>query len=125
MKKLKVKTKRREEFVDITEKIKEYIDKDGILNLFVPHTTCGITINEGYDPEVCEDIIRCLSKIIKKDEAYFRHREGNADSHIKASLIGSSISIFVEGKKPILGTWQRIFLAEFDGPREREVWIKD
>lgn len=123
MKKIKVKTPKREVFVDITEKIKEHIDKDGVLNLFVPHTTCALTINEGYDPEVCEDIIRCLSRIIKKDEGYFRHREGNSDSHIKASLIGSSISIFVKDKKPILGTWQRIFLAEFDGPREREVWI--
>lgn len=124
MKKIKVKTLKREVFVDITEKIKENIDKDGVLCLFVPHTTCGITINEGYDPEVCEDIIRYLSKIVKKDEPYFRHKEGNSDSHIKASIIGHSISIFVEGKKPLLGTWQRVFLAEFDGPREREVWIK-
>lgn len=123
MKKIKVRTPKREVFVDITKIIEENVAQDGILHLFVPHTTCGITINEGYDPEVSEDIIRCLSRIVEKD-GNFRHKEGNAPSHIKASIIGSSLSIFVEGKKPILGTWQRIFLAEFDGPREREVWME-
>ncbi|HAW49721.1 TPA: hypothetical protein DCX16_02055 [bacterium] len=122
---INVKTKKREEFVDITDIISSRIDKkDGVLFLFVPHTTCGITINEGYDPEVCGDIKRALSDLIKKDEPYFRHLEGNADSHIKASIMGNSLSIFIRNGKPSLGTWQRIFLCEFDGPREREVWIK-
>ncbi|MEW6679950.1 MAG: secondary thiamine-phosphate synthase enzyme YjbQ [bacterium] len=124
MKIINVATTKREVFVDITEKIKEEIDKDGIIYLFVPHTTCAITINEGYDPEVCSDIIRCLSNIIKRDSPYFRHNEGNSDAHIKASIIGSSLSIFVKDKRLVLGTWQRIFLCEFDGPREREIWIK-
>jgi len=124
MRVIKVKTSKREVFIDITEMVKEKIDKDGVMFLFTPHTTCGITINEGYDPNVCEDIIRCLSEIIKRDSPYFKHREGNSDSHIKASIIGSSVSIFIKDKKPLLGTWQRVFLCEFDGPREREVWIK-
>ncbi|MEW6103480.1 MAG: secondary thiamine-phosphate synthase enzyme YjbQ [bacterium] len=124
MKIINVATTKREVFVDITEKIKEEIDKDGILHIFVPHTTCGITINEGYDPEVCFDIIRCLLSLIKKDSPYFRHNEGNSDAHIKASIMGSSASVFVKDKRLVLGTWQRIFLCEFDGPREREVWIE-
>ncbi len=124
MKIINIKTPKREAFVDITSKVKDEIDKNGILYLFVPHTTCGITINEGYDPEVCGDIIKCLSNLIKKDSVYFRHNEGNSDSHIKASMIGSSIFVFVKDGKLLLGTWQRIFLCEFDGPREREVWIE-
>ncbi len=91
--------------------------------VFVPHTTCGITINENADPSVCKDILKQLNKLIPFDDNYF-HIEGNAAAHIKASILGSSVTIFIEDSKLQLGTWQGIYLGEFDGPRHREVWIK-
>jgi len=96
---------------------------DGIVTLYAPHTTCGITINEHADPAVAEDIKTHLTKLIPYQEGY-RHTEGNADSHIKTSLIGSSETVIIEGGKLVLGTWQGIFLADFDGPRTRKVFLK-
>ena len=122
-----VKTNKRIEMVDITSSVQEQIENaglvDGICMVFIPHTTAGVTINEGADPDVCIDIIRKLNELAPPDEGY-RHREGNSDSHIKTSLVGGSVSVIVEKGHLLLGTWQKIFLCEFDGPRSRKVYVK-
>lgn len=122
-----VKTGSRVDMVDITSIIQKEISKsglkDGICMAYVPHTTAGITINEGADPAVCQDILTKLSELAPPNAGY-RHVEGNADSHIKASLMGSSISVMVENGGLVLGTWQKIFFCEFDGPRSRRVYLK-
>jgi len=122
-----IKTNSREEMIDITSHVKESIKNskinDGIAVIYVPHTTAGITINEGADPAVCEDIVLKLDELVPRS-AHYRHLEGNADSHIKASLIGSSVTVIVEKGRVVLGTWQRIFFCEFDGPRTRKIWVK-
>lgn len=119
-----VKTKERVEFVDVTEEIKNLVRKSGIKNglvsVYIPHTTAGITINENADPDVVRDIIDVLEKMAPRGGRY-GHTEGNADSHVKASLTGSSVTIPVKEGKLLLGTWQGIFLCEFDGPRTRRL----
>jgi len=124
--KLTVSTSSRIELKDITVDVKEVVNRGGIDNgvctLYVPHTTAGITINESADPDVAVDIEEKLSELVP--EGGYRHREGNADSHIKSSLVGNSTRVFVENGKIQLGTWQGIFFAEFDGPRTRNVWLK-
>jgi secondary thiamine-phosphate synthase enzyme len=122
-----VKTSSRTEMVDITSAVQKEIShagvEDGMCVVYVPHTTAGITINEGADPAVCHDILAKLSDLVPARAGY-RHAEGNADSHIKASLMGSSVSVIIEKGRLLLGTWQKIFLCEFDGPRTRRVYIK-
>ena len=122
-----VKTSARSEMVDVTSSVQKEISKAGVSNgicvVYVPHTTAGITINEGADPAVCRDIIGKLNELVPPDAGY-RHMEGNADSHIKASLMGSSVSVIVENGRLVLGTWQKIFFCEFDGPRSRKVYVK-
>jgi secondary thiamine-phosphate synthase enzyme len=123
MKRIEIKTDRREEFVDITRKIEDAIDgASGICLIFVPHTTAGITINEAADPDVVADIEKRLSELVPKMGNY-SHLEGNSDAHIKASIIGSSVTVGAERGKLALGRWQGVFFCEFDGPRRREVWI--
>lgn len=127
IKTLSVKTSTREEFVDIRMEVEKIVKDSGVKNgvcyLYVPHTTAGITINEGADPSVRKDIINALKKIAPYGAGY-AHVEGNADSHIKATLVGSSVTIFIEGGRLILGQWQSIFFCEFDGPRTRKVYLK-
>ena len=122
-----VKTGSRIDMKDITSSVQKEVSKagttDGICTIYVPHTTAGITINEGADPAVCQDIIKKLNEMAPPNAGY-RHMEGNADSHIKASLMGSSVSVMVENGRLVLGTWQKIFFCEFDGPRSRRVYIK-
>jgi len=122
-----VSTTRQTECVDITKEIKETLFKEGISDglavVFVPHTTAGITINEGADPHVQEDFLRILNQVIPFKGPY-RHGEGNSPAHIKTSLIGSSVMVMIESSRLILGTWQSIFLCEFDGPRTRKVMVK-
>jgi secondary thiamine-phosphate synthase enzyme len=122
-----VKTSARTEMKDITGPVQKEVSKteitDGICTVYVPHTTAGITINEGADPAVCDDIMTKLNQLVPRDAGY-RHMEGNADSHIKASLMGSSVSVLVEKGRLVLGTWQKIFLCDFDGPRTRKVYVK-
>jgi len=112
------------ELVDITARIEKEITKskitDGLCHLYNPHTTAGLTINEGADPAVRADIIRALKKIIPFGLDY-QHLEGNSPSHVLASLFGSSVTVFVENSRLQLGTWQKIFFCEFDGPRTRKV----
>lgn len=127
IKSINVKTSSREEFVDIRAEVEKVVKDSGIKNgvcyLYVPHTTAGITINEGADPSVKKDIINTLKKIAPYGADY-AHMEGNADSHVKTTLVGSSVNIFIEGGRLILGQWQSIFFCEFDGPRTRKVYIK-
>ena len=126
-KSINVKTGARIDMVDITSLVQKEISEsgitEGICTVYVPHTTAGITINEGADPAVCRDILEKLKELVPPDAGY-RHMEGNADSHIKASLMGSSVSVLVEKGHLVLGTWQKIFFCEFDGPRSRKVYVK-
>jgi secondary thiamine-phosphate synthase enzyme len=121
-----VRTKRRAELVDITERVAEAVARsgvsDGTCNVFVPHTTAGVTINEGADPDVATDIASLLAELVPK-EAAFEHSEGNSDAHIKTVLVGPSCVAPVRGGKLALGTWQAIFLCEWDGPRTRRVEV--
>lgn len=127
LKRLEVKTGTRTELVDITREIKKIVGEsrieNGVCHLFVPHTTAGITLNENADPSVRRDILRELNKIIPFEDNY-SHLEGNAAAHIKAGLVGSSEIIFIEDEHLVLGTWQGIYLCEFDGPRLRKVLVK-
>jgi secondary thiamine-phosphate synthase enzyme len=123
---LNVKTQSRIDMVDITPSVQREVSAagvtDGICVVYVPHTTAGVTINEGADPAVCQDILKKLNDLVPPNAGY-RHREGNADSHIKASLTGSSVTVLVEKGRLVLGTWQKIFFCEFDGPRSRRVYV--
>jgi len=127
LKRLEVKTTARTQLVEITSFVKSFLKNDevssGVIFIYAPHTTCGLTINENADPAVKDDILSSLEKLIPHDNSY-KHTEGNSDAHIKASVLGSSITVFVESGSLVLGTWQGIFLAEFDGPRKRQVLIK-
>jgi secondary thiamine-phosphate synthase enzyme len=124
---INVRTKQRNEFVDITKDIDKELEdagiKNGVCYIYVPHTTAGVTINEGADPSVQRDILGLLSRLIPHEHNYF-HREGNADSHIKSTVVGVSQFVLVEGGKLALGTWQSIFFCEFDGPRHRRVMLR-
>ncbi len=124
---LNVSTKAREQLLDITPQVQEYVDKTGIKEglcvVFCPHTTAGLTINENADPDVASDILNHLRKMVPEDGG-FAHSEGNSDAHIKASLMGPSLTVLVEGGKLVLGTWQGAYFCEFDGPRERKVFVK-
>jgi len=121
-----VRTHSQEEFIDITNSVKEVVVSShvqkGVAVVCVPHTTAGVTINESADPSVVEDILEVLRRVVPFNFPY-RHLEGNASAHIKTSIVGSSISVLVERGNLILGTWQGIFLCEFDGPRTRRVWV--
>ncbi|MEN6349446.1 MAG: secondary thiamine-phosphate synthase enzyme YjbQ [Syntrophomonas sp.] len=124
---LLIKTTRRCEMVDITRKVQDMLTSHSqpvcVCIVYVPHTTAGVTINENADPTVQQDILMGLDRIVPAGQP-FRHLEGNSDAHIKASLMGSSQTIIVENNKLVLGTWQGIYLAEFDGPRQRNVLVQ-
>ena len=126
MKELHISSSQRNQMIDITSHIQYLIKEenfnDGVVIVYVPHTTAGITINEGADPSVQQDIIETLQRLIPVHSNY-KHAEENSDAHIKASLLGSSITVLVTKGKLVLGTWQHIFLYEGDGPRNRTVYI--
>jgi secondary thiamine-phosphate synthase enzyme len=124
---ISVSTPSREVFVDITPRVRSAVSEShsamtGMVSIFVPHTTAGVTINEGADPSVVRDMVDGMARFVPR-EAGYRHGEGNSDAHIKTSLIGSHVAVPVEEGRLRLGTWQSIYLAEFDGPRTRKVWI--
>jgi secondary thiamine-phosphate synthase enzyme len=126
-KNINVKSGSRTEFLNITQKVQQVVKesgvKSGICYVYVPHTTAAVTINEGADPSVVQDILSELNRLIPRNGNYL-HMEGNSDAHIKTSLIGSSETVIVEGAKLQLGTWQAIFFCDFDGPRDRQVIVK-
>ncbi|MEJ5376779.1 MAG: secondary thiamine-phosphate synthase enzyme YjbQ [bacterium] len=127
METITVRSKERMEMVDITPQVAEVLARaalgKGACLVYVPHTTAAVTVNEGADPDVCRDILESLSRLVPRKGGY-HHGEGNSDSHILTSLVGSSQLIPVEAGKLVLGTWQKIFLCEFDGPRTRNVWVQ-
>ncbi len=124
---LTLNTRSRTEFLDLTGEIEAAVLKsgvrEGLCHLFVPHTTAALTINENADPSVKSDILMVLNKIISDQEPY-RHLEGNSPAHIKASLLGPQLTLMVSGGRLVLGTWQGIYLCEFDGPRSRRLYLK-
>ncbi|MEJ2108411.1 MAG: secondary thiamine-phosphate synthase enzyme YjbQ [Acidobacteriota bacterium] len=121
-----IRTLQHGQFLDITDKIQSCVDEmklqDGLVTVFVPHTTAGVTINENADPDVIADILKALEDAVPWKAGY-RHLEGNAAAHVKASLMGSSVQLIVEGGRLQLGTWQSVFFCEFDGPRSRNVCL--
>jgi len=127
MKTLRVKTNRRTQLVDISREVEQAVResdvKSGVCHVYVPHTTAGVVINEHADPDVAGDVEGIFDRLIPYKGPY-RHAEGNTDSHMKAILTGTSQSVFIENGKLVLGTWQGIFLCEFDGPRQRTVFVK-
>ncbi len=124
---LDVSTRSQTEARDITSQVQQAVTDSGVQNgvcyVYVSHTTAGVIINENADPSVARDILTTLKELVPRQGDY-SHREGNADAHIKASLVGSSQAILVEGGRLVLGTWQGIFFCEFDGPRRRHVLVK-
>jgi secondary thiamine-phosphate synthase enzyme len=124
---LRVQTKSKTELVDITQGIQRLVTESGIRSgvcyVYVPHTTSGITVNENTDPNVGRDILKELNKVIPFDDQY-SHNEGNSAAHIKSTLVGVSKAVMVEEGRLALGTWQAIFYCEFDGPRDRRVFVK-
>ena len=122
-----VRTNQQVEFAKITPRVQELVDEseitEGVCHICIPHTTAGITINEGADPDVVGDMTKELNKIVPFEDDY-HHREGNSAAHIKTSMMGSSVTTIIQNGKLLLGTWQAIFLCEFDGPRTRRVLIR-
>jgi secondary thiamine-phosphate synthase enzyme len=127
METLRVKTTRRTQLLDVTQAVERTVAQSGVVtgicHVYVPHTTAGVMINEHADPDVATDLEGVFDRLVPHSGPY-RHAEGNTDSHAKAVMVGTSQLIFVEKGKLALGTWQGIFLCEFDGPRERKIWVK-
>lgn len=124
---VQIRTDSRETMLDITPRLEELLKSQdvssGVMTVYTPHTTTGLTINEGADPDVCRDILAHLRTMVPR-HAGFRHAEGNSDAHIKATLFGPSLQVIIHDGRLLLGTWQRVFLGEFDGPRTRTLWVK-
>jgi secondary thiamine-phosphate synthase enzyme len=124
---IKIRSNKREELIDITSEVKRALresgEKEGIVVLFVQHTTCGLTVNENADPDVQIDILSALQKLIPQHGMNFKHAEDNSDAHLKSSLFGSSVTIPFSGGELLLGRWQGIYLCEFDGARERKIIV--
>lgn len=128
MNEITVQSKSRTAFIDITPVVQQFVTgkniKNGVVTVFVPHTTAGITINENADPAVTADMETVLDRMVPWSGGYL-HREGNTAAHVKASLTGSSVQVIVQDSKIQLGIWQSIYFCEFDGPRTRNVWLKE
>ena len=124
---IEIRTSKRVEFIDITDRLNTLIRssgiKDGICFIHVPHTTAAVTINENADPDVTNDIISKINKIIPLNDNY-DHMEGNSDAHIKSSLFGQTLNLIIEDSRLMLGTWQGVYFCEFDGPRTRKIYVK-
>ena len=123
-----VHTSKRSEMIDVTDRVAAIVSKlgvkEGMAIVSVPHTTAACTINENADPDVRHDMLRKLEELIPKREAYYRHNEGNSDSHVKSSLVGTTVTVLIESGELVLGTWQGIYFCEFDGPRDRTMHVK-
>jgi secondary thiamine-phosphate synthase enzyme len=128
MQQFEIRTRARSEMVEITDQVRDAIRgsgvRQGLCVVYCPHTTAAITVNENADPDVVHDLLLWYNRTVPHEQAGFRHAEGNSDSHIKATLIGPSVTLLVEGGAPVLGRWQGVFFCEFDGPRTRSVQIK-
>ena len=128
LQRLQIQTHRQAEFVDITEQVQQIVReqgaRDGIVHVYCPHTTCGLTIQENADPGVQHDMLLLLSRLAPRDDPQYRHIEDNSASHLQASLMGFSQTVFIQEGRLVLGRWQGIYLCEFDGPRRRTVLVK-
>ena len=128
MRVLQIQTKARQVLVDVTAELQSEVQKSGIeaglMVVYIPHTTAGVTINENADPSVRHDILADLDRLAPGSQSYYRHGEGNSAAHLKASLMGSSVLVIIEEGRLALGTWQGVYLAEFDGPRTRKIFIE-
>ena len=123
-----IQTHRRDQMLELTDRIQAIIDQrkieTGCVTIFVPHTTAGITINENAYPDVVHDMLRQLDVMVPWQQSFYQHGEGNSAAHVKASMMGSSVTVFIEKNRLKLGRWQGIWFCEFDGPRTRDVWVK-
>ena len=128
MKEITVSTHAHAELVDVTELVRREVRAagacDGVVTLFVPHTTAGITIQENADPDVVHDLLLALERAVPWQSRDYRHTEGNTAAHVKASLVGSSAQVFIRNGDLALGTWQAVYFCEFDGPRSRRLWLR-
>jgi secondary thiamine-phosphate synthase enzyme len=128
MTQFEVPTRTRDQFVNITAQVQQAVKtlgvNDGVVTVFVPHTTCGLTINENVDPDVVSDMIAQLDAMVPRRQPFYRHAEGNSAAHVKASLMGCSLQVPVVCGHVELGVWQGVYLCEFDGPRMRCVWVQ-
>jgi secondary thiamine-phosphate synthase enzyme len=122
-----VRTDRHEQWIDITDRVTAALTKaglrEGLANVFVPHTTAGVTINENADPDVVHDVLAALDRAVPPRADFYRHGEGNSAAHVKSSLVGCSLNVPVRAGRLVLGTWQGIYFCEFDGPRTRHVHV--
>lgn len=127
METFEVHTTRREELIRLTSALQELVDargwRDGALVVFCPHTTAALTVNEAADPDVAADLVMAMSRLLPR-EAGYKHVEGNSDAHVKTTLVGPSLTLIVVAGRIMLGTWQGVFLCEWDGPRNRKVWAQ-
>ncbi|MEJ2551350.1 MAG: secondary thiamine-phosphate synthase enzyme YjbQ [Anaerolineales bacterium] len=127
METIQVRTRSRDELLEITDEVRACVRdsgiSDGVVEVYVPHTTAGVTINENADPTTEADILADLDRLIPWRQSYYRHMEGNSAAHFKASLMGASVRVLLQGGRLVLGTWQGIFFCEFDGPRTRKVHV--
>ena len=125
---IQVRTTRRSDMVEITDQVQQVVERggvrEGVAVLQSLHTTAGLTINENADPDVVHDVLGKLERLVPREEPFYRHAEGNSDSHLKTSFFGPSLTVIVSGGRLVLGTWQGIYLCEFDGPRERRVAVQ-
>jgi secondary thiamine-phosphate synthase enzyme len=123
-----LQTRQRQEMVDITPTVRRLVQQQGIQEglcvVYCPHTTAAVTVNENADPDVVHDLLLALARLVPQRQADFRHSEGNSDSHIKASLVGPSVTLLVSAGELVLGRWQGVFFCEFDGPRQRTVLVQ-
>jgi secondary thiamine-phosphate synthase enzyme len=123
---IRVRTREREQLLDITDAVRRWLHEhdahDGVVHLWSMHTTCALTVNEGADPDVARDIVHTLARLAPRSGDY-RHAEGNADAHVKTTLCGPGLTLLIEDGDLLLGTWQHVFLAEWDGPRERSIAV--
>ena len=125
---VEVRTSRRAELLEVTGRVAEVVARSGVQSGVVVvqslHTTAALTINENADPDVKHDLLAKLAEMVPKDEPYYRHDEGNSDSHLKTSFFGPSLTVVVDGGRLVLGRWQGVYLCEFDGPRERRLAVQ-
>jgi secondary thiamine-phosphate synthase enzyme len=125
---LEVRTRQRTELVDITDSVRQAVRRGGVRQgvcvVYCPHTTAAVTVNENADPDVAHDMLAWLNRAIPKHQPDFRHGEGNSDAHVKASLVGPSVTLLIEDNDLVLGRWQGVYFCEFDGPRTRSVRVQ-
>ena len=128
MHRLEVKTRSRDQMIDLTAQLQQIVDNTGASQgqalVYVPHTTAGVTINENADPDVTRDFLKQLDDMVPWNQPFYRHGEGNSAAHVKASMMGSSVTVLVNDGQLVLGTWQGVWFCEFDGPRTRTVIVK-